>query len=590
MSKIDLKRLDKILPQVRKPGRYIGHEYIAKTEKKNDAYKFAFCFPDIYDIGMSYLGLHIIYELINKRPDFICERVFAPWPDMEELMRANKIALYSVESFSPLNEFDIVGFTLPYQLNYTNILNMLNLGGIPLKSSGRTWPLVIAGGGGCFNPEPLYDFFDIFLLGDGEELVNEILDQYARCAPIKNVTGKKKLLQQLSAISGVYLPSGYEADYNQEGDFLRLGNIDQAVPQQIHKRVFPDLNSFAYTGCFPVPYVETVHERITIEVMRGCINGCRFCEAGFTHRPKRERDVNLILDMAKAAYKNTGYDEISLSSLSSTDYSQLNEAVLNLSQCFKDEKISIALSSLRAEDIASKLPQCLSKLKKTTFTFAPEAATVRLRRIINKNIDIRNLEKAAEVAFQYGWRHIKLYFMIGLPGETDADLEAILNLCIRISNIKKKINGKAANIIASISNFVPKPHTPFQWERMNRQEELIGKQKFIKHKLHNKNIILKFHNPAQSIIEAVISRGDRKIARVLETAFKLGAKFDAWDDYFNYDLWHKSFQKNNISISKYLDKKELKQPLPWEHMLTGVSPVFLEKEYQMAEEEKRILG
>lgn len=536
---------DDILLNVSKPARYIGAEInsIIKDDK-NIKCRIALCFPDVYDVGMSHLGLKILYSILNERQDAACERVFAPWHDMEIIMRDKAIPLFTLETKRALKEFDIVGFSLQYELSYTNVLNMLDLAGIPMFSNQRNerYPLIIGGGPCTFNPEPMADFFDCFVIGDGEEVVLEIVDAFIEHR--KNSTDKVKLLERLADLEGVYVPS---------------------FSSKVKKRSVLNLDEAPYPIKPIVPYVEIVHDRIQLEIMRGCRRRCRFCQAGVIYRPNRERSVKRLISLAKSTYENTGYDEVSLVSLSSGDHSRINEIVSSLKDVFKDRSISISLPSLRAEDLIKGFPLEIASGRRTGLTFAPEVGSQKLRDIINKNISIEALKECVYQAFKNGWRRVKLYFMIGLPQEDYGDLDAIVNLAREISEVKMRINGRSADINASVSVFVPKPHTQFERAAMLSIEEIKKRQSYIKHKAIGSRVRFSFHDARMSYIEAALSRGDRKLSICIYNAWKKGCKFDGWSDHFNYDNWIAAFKETGIDPDYYaLRERNAKETLPWE--------------------------
>ncbi len=577
------KKIDKyLLPNVEKPGRYIGEElYIAKKEIKEDILRILLAFPDTYEIGMSYVGFKILYDIMNRFDFIYTERVFAPWFDAEQILREKEIPLFSLETKTPFSKFDIIGFTLQYELSYTNILNMLSLGGIPLFSKDRknTYPLIIGGGPGAFNPEPIADFFDLFLLGDGETAFPEIAKIIYESKKI-NIP-KKLLLTRLSQIQGVYIPSLYEITY-EKGKIKKIEPKDNA-PYPVKKAIVKDINQVPFPEKPIVPYIKTVHDRAPIEIFRGCDRGCRFCQAGMIYRPVRERDIDTLLPLAKKILKNTGYEDISLISLSTSDYTKIDELIDGLLPYCKDHNISISLPSLRVDTFSISLAERVSRLKKTGLTLAVEAGTERLRNVINKNITEENLMESARAAFEMGWNLIKFYFMIGLPTETKEDIIGIAELAKKIESMGKKIRGKRVNIKISISPFVPKPHTPFQWERQNTKEELDEKIALLKKSLRGKrNIIIKYRDTKLSTIEGVFSRGDRKLAKALYIAQKRGQIMDGWDEGFSYDKWIEIFKEAKIDPFFYLRERETSEILPWEHLSAGIKKEFLIKELEKA--------
>ena len=579
------KKIDKyLLPNVEKPGRYIGEElYIIKKEAKEDLLRILLAFPDIYEIGMSYVGFKILYDIMNKLDFTYTERVFAPWFDAEKILRKKGIPLFSLETKTPISQFDIIGFTLQYELSYTNILNMLDLGGIPLFAKEReNFPIIIGGGPGAFNPEPIADFFDLFLLGDGEIAFPKIAKIIYEGK--KHNISKKELLTELSKIQGVYIPSFYEIVYEKE----KIREIVQKndTPFPVQKAIVRDINRVPFPERPIVPYIKTVHDRAPIEVFRGCDRGCRFCQAGMIYRPVRERNLDNLLSLSKKILKNTGYEDISLISLSTSDYTNIEELIDGLLPYCKTHNISISLPSLRVDTYSVGLAERVSRLKKTGLTLAVEAGTQRLRDVINKNITEENLINSAKAAFEMGWNLIKFYFMIGLPTETREDIIGIVELAKKIESIGKKIRGKKINIKISISPFVPKPHTPFQWERQNTKNELDEKIALLKNLLKGRrNILIKYRDTKLSTIEGVFSRGDRRLAKALYIAQKKGQIMDGWDEGFSYERWLEIFKEANIDYLSYLRERELSEVLPWDHLSAGVKKDFLKKELEKAKME-----
>ena len=580
--------LDKLLKKVEKPVRYTGNEInMCKKDLKNIKSRIAFCFPDVYEIGMSHLGMKILYDLYNRQNDTYCERVFAPWVDMEELMRENGMKLFSLETKTPLNEFDFVAFTLQYEMSYTNILNMLDLGGVPIwsKDRGEDSPIVVAGGPCAYNSEPIADFFDIIIMGEGEEVNIELNNLYIKCKD-ENKT-KEEFLKLACNIDGIYVPSFYEASYNDDGTFKECVPKYKDVPEIIKKRIIKDLDSLTYPEKWIVPYLNVVHDRAMLEIFRGCIRGCRFCQAGYIYRPVREKSRANIERLAESLINNTGYEEISLTSLSTSDYTDFYPLAENLISKFKDKNVSISLPSLRTDSISLKLLDQVSKVRKSGFTIAPEAGTQRLRDVINKGLTEEEILNACKFAFESGWSTIKLYFMIGLPTETYEDLQGIVDLANKIVdvyyNIPKDKRAKGLSITVSASTFVPKPFTAFQWCGQNDIKTIIEKQDFLKKNLTNKAIKFNWHEPEISVIEAVLAKGDRRLSNAIYMAWKLGCKFDSWGDLFKYDIWLKAFEDVGIDYKFYSEKEiSLEQKLPWEHIDVLVSKNFLKREYNNA--------
>lgn len=564
--------LENILEQVRKPARYTGNEWnVTKKDFSSVDVRVALCFPDAYEIGMSHLGFRIIYGILNARQDTLCERVFSPWPDLAGLLRKEGVPLFSLESKVPLAEFDIVAFTLSYEMNYTNVLQILELSGIPLKSEDRAdnSPLIIGGGPCTLNPEPVADFFDLFVIGDGEDAVNEVIDGFRRVKSAR-AASRTQLLPELAKIEGVYVPSFYDVDYCEDGRIKRFTAKREGLPAAIKKRVVGDLDSSFYPTKYIVPYTSIIHDRIVIEIMRGCVHRCRFCQAGICYLPVRIKNKETIFRLIKEAYKNTGYEEFSLMSLSSGNYPgivSLADELANMS-ILKDNGIGLSFSSLRIEDVLSRLPESIKRLKKTGLTLAPEAGTERLRRVISKEMDVGKLLEAVRTAQREGWRRIKLYFMIGLPTEGYADIDGIVDL---LEEIRDSVKHGPFDIVASIAPFVPKPHTPFQWEEMELTDRFYQKMEYMKRRVHSKKIRLKFHKPNLSFLEAVFSRGDRRLGPVLLAAFKNGAQFDSWDEFFDFSRWMEAFANESIDPHFYIASREFGEILPWDHIDGGTS-------------------
>lgn len=581
------KRLEKILPLVQKPARYTGGELNSVIKDKNSvALRYAFCFPDSYEIGMSHLGIKILYSLINAREDAWCERVFAPWTDMEEQMRSNGIPLYALESGDPVKDFDLIGFTLQYELCYTNILNMLDLAGLPVRAADRKdlSPIVMAGGPCACNPEPVAEFFDLFLLGDGEEVMNEILDLYK--AHKQRGSDKAAFLKAAAQLPGVYVPSFYDVTYREDGVVDAIIPADGA-PEKITKRVVRDLDSVFYPDSFVVPFIDVVFDRVTHEIFRGCIRGCRFCQACFLSRPIREKSPDTINEQCKVLCKNTGYDEISLCSLSSSDYSGIEALLSKLLDWTPGEKVNIALPSLRVDNFSDELLKKLTGVRKSGLTFAPEAGTQRMRDVINKNVTEEEIMETSRIAFAGGYSAVKLYFMLGLPTETPEDVQGIAYLAKKVVDafysMPEKPKGKGVNVSVSASNFVPKPFTPFQWEPQATVEELKEKQDLLLHTCPSKKINISFHDIHTSFLEGVFARGDRRLSRVIETAWKNGCVFDSWNDHFRFDTWMDSFAACGLDPAFYANRRrDYGETLPWDHLDFGVSKGYLEKENEKA--------
>lgn len=580
-------KLDEILRLVQKPARYTGGEVNAVVKSKDDVQiRYAFCFPDLYEIGMSHLGMKILYHLANSREDTWCERVFAPANDMEELMRQNGIKLFGLESGDPISDFDLIGFTLQYELCYTNVLNMLDLAGLPVYSKDREelLPVVVAGGPCVCNPEPLADFIDIFLPGEGEEVTHELIDLLKECK--KEGVSKREFLRRAAKIEGMYVPSLYKVEYNENGTIASVTPTETA-PEKVKKRIISDLDSVYYPDKFVVPYVDTVHDRAVAEIFRGCIRGCRFCQAGYIYRPIREKSAEKVYEQSRKLCDSTGYDEVSLCSLSTSDYTQIQKLLDEMLDWASSNMINVSLPSLRADNFPKELMEKLNEVRRSGLTFAPEAGTQRLRDVINKNITEEEILSTSRKAFQGGWTAVKLYFMLGLPEETDEDIVGIANLAQKVVNEfynnPDKPKGKSVTVSVGVSNFVPKPFTPFQWEPFCSLDEIERKQKLLKESVRTKKASLSFHNPKMSMLEAVFARGDRRLCSVLYTAWKSGCAFDAWDDSFDFDKWTSAFGECNIDPDFYiLRKRDFDEVLPWDHLDYGISKKFLIRENELA--------
>ena len=577
---MDNKRLEQLFMTVQKPGRYSGGEInsVIKDKEKVNV-RFAFCFPDTYEIGMSHLGMKILYSLFNSREDIWCERVFAPWIDFERVMRENDIPLFALESRDPISEFDFIGFTLQYELSYTNVLSMLELGGIPLKSCDRKGlsPIVVAGGPCTCNAEPLADFVDIFFLGEGEKSDLEVIDLYKKYKAIGG--SKEEFLRDAAKIEGVYVPSLYDISYNDDGTVKSITPKDNA-PATIRKRIELNLNETYYPDKFVVPYIEIVHDRAVQEIYRGCIRGCRFCQAGFIYRPVREKNADTVNRQARALCDSTGYDELSLSSLSTSDYTELEPLLDKMLDWTERDKVSLSLPSLRIDNFSDELMQKINRLRKSGLTFAPEAGTQRLRDVINKNITEEEILSTCRTAFEGGYTSVKLYFMIGLPTETDEDIKGIADLGQKIVNeyysLEKRPRGKAVNVSISVSTFVPKPFTPFQFEPQITKEEIERRQKYLLSCVTTKKISVSWHDSSTSFLEGVFARGDRRLGKVIETAYKNGARFDGWDECFDLERWLSAFEECGIDPYFYSSRaRSFDEITPWEHLDFAVTKKFL---------------
>ncbi len=584
------KEVERLLLKVQKPGRYVGGELneVIK-DKRGVEVRFAFCFPDTYEVGMSHLGMKILYSQFNSVPYIWCERVFAPWVDMEEEMRKQNIPLYALESGDPLSEFDFIGFTLQYELSFSNMLNMLKLGNVPITTEERGDELkniVVAGGPCACNPEPIADFVDLFFIGEGEEVDLEVMELFRKCRA--EGCNKSEFLRRCAKIEGVYVPSLYDVEYNSDGTIKSFTPKDGA-PEVIHKRVMLDMDKSYYPDNFVVPLVEIVHDRAVQEIFRGCIRGCRFCQAGFIYRPVREKSPDTINAQCRALCNNTGYDEVSLSSLSSSDYSQIVELLEKLTEWTGDEKVSISLPSLRVDGFTDEIMNKIKTVRKSGLTFAPEAGSQRMRDVINKNVREDELMQTCATAFAGGWTTVKLYFMIGLPTETMDDVADIAHLGQAVVdtyyNTPNRAKGKSVRVTVSASSFVPKPFTPFQWEPQDTIPVLHEKQQHIKDSVTSKKITFNYHDADTSFLEAVFARGDRKLCRVMALACERGFHFDGWNDCFSLDKWLELFDECGIDPAFYANRRRsFDEILPWDHIDYGVTKSFLIKECKKAYE------
>lgn len=583
------RKLKEILSRVTKPSRYVGGEW---NQKKKDfdstSVRFCLAFPDVYEVGMSHLGLKLIYHEINRQEDALAERIYTPWPDMAEELRKEKMLLYSLESFRPLKDFDCVGFALLYEMNATNILTMLELSNIPLYSVERTEedPIILAGGPCVCNMEALADFFDLAILGEGEEIIHELADCIRTWKKAGKPAGKQGFLLQAAKIEGIYVPSFYEPIYSQDGTLAEIRKLKEEAALPVKKRVIRDLDQLRIPEEPVVPFLLPVHDRIHLEIFRGCTRGCRFCQAGMIYRPVRERTTENLIQSAKAIAKNSGYDEAALMSLSSADYSCLPELVDALQKELKEEKVNVSLPSLRLDSFSVELAEKVQQVRKSGLTFAPEAGTQRLRDVINKGVTEEDLNTALSAAFSAGWNQVKLYFMIGLPTETDEDIKGIIETAGRVVDLYRSIRGKGGiKVTVSVSSFVPKAHTPFQWFPQNSKIELERKQALLRSIPRPKSISLQYHDARISHIEAVFSRGDRRLSKLIEHAWRKGAKFDGWTEWFRYDLWMESLRELGFDDALYAQReRNFGEILPWDHLSVGVNKSYLLEEWLKAME------
>ncbi len=583
---------DKILSKVTKPTRYTGGELnaVIKDPKTVDI-RFGFCFPDVYEIAMSHLGLKIIYHTLNTRPDTYCERVFAPWDDMEQEMLKYDMPLFALETGDSVTHFDILGFTLQYELSYSNIVNMLKLAKIPILAEDRDeeYPIIYGGGPCAYNAEPIADIFDFFMLGEGEEQVHETMDVLKQWKK-EGKKSKKELLERLCRIDGIYVPSFYDVAYNEDGTIKSITPNNINAPEKVLKRIVKDFDTTYAPDTIIVPFGEVVHDRVMLEVMRGCLRGCRFCQAGYIYRPLRERKHETLLGLADDLLSCSGFDEISLSSLSTSDFSGLPSLTEGLLTMTEEKKIGLSLPSLRIDNFSLELMEKVQKVRKSGITFAPEAGTQRLRDVINKNITEDNILSSTKLLFNGGWTNVKLYFMIGLPTETDTDVCGIPELAGKVLGVyfetPKEERAKNINITVSTSSFVPKPFTAFQWVGMDSREELIRKQKLIKDNIPSKRIRYTYHDNKTSYLEGVFARGDRRLCKSIIKAVELGCKFDGWGEFFDFDKWMQAFNETGIDPDFYTARvRDYEEVLPWEHIDVGVTKEFFIRESEKAKAE-----
>ncbi len=579
--------LDAILPNVTKPARYTGQEWNQVRKPWSlEKLTIALAYPDVYEVGMSNLGLAILHELLNQQEWIVAERVYTPWPDMEKAMREAGIPLFSLESRRPLNDFDIIGFSLQYELNYSNVLTMLDLAGIPLHASVRlalpAAPLVIGGGTCTYNAEPVADFFDLFVIGEGEEVVLELAALYLEVKDTVAIDDwKQHFLWRAAQMEGVYVPGLYSVGYAPDGTVSAVAPLKPGVPEVVRKRIVHDLPPPPVRPV--VPFVQVVHDRAMIEVMRGCKRGCRFCQAGMIYRPVRERPVDDLLTAAGELLSNTGHEEVALVSLSSTDYTYIERLVRELSQRYAEKKISVSLPSLRTDAFSIELARMIQRTRKTGLTFAPEAGSERLRCVINKGVTAEDLLQTAEAAYASGWQRIKLYFMLGLPTETMEDVLAIADLVMSVHSIGRRERGRRAQVNVSVNTFVPKPHTPFQWLPLESPETIGQRQKALRKALHIRAIKLGWSSAEETWLEAALSRGDRRLGQVILRAWQHGARFDAWNEWLQPEVWHTAFVESGLEPAFYTTRhREQNEVFPWDHIDTGVRKGFLWEEYQRA--------
>ena len=585
---------DEILMRVDKAARYIGNEFNSvKKDLSTVDIRFAMCFPDVYEIGMSHLGIQILYEMFNRRSDTYCERVYSPWPDLHAIMKEEKIPLFSLETQSPIRDFDFLGITLQYEMCYTNILQVLDLSGIALfqKDRAEEDPIVIGGGPCVYNPEPIADFFDLFYIGEGETVYNELLDLY-KSMKADGSYHRAEFLHEASKIPGIYVPSFYDVAYNEDGTIASFTPIYEDVPKKVKRQVVMDLDASPYPMKPVVPYVRATQDRVVLEIQRGCIRGCRFCQAGMIYRPNREKSLEVLRDYAIQMLENTGYDEISLSSLSSSDYTQIEDLVNFLIEECDKRKINISLPSLRIDSFSLDVMSKVQDINKSSLTFAPEAGSQRMRNTINKGLTEEDIMNGAELAFKGGWNKVKFYFMLGLPGEEEEDMRAIPELSNRVAALyydtvpKEQRHGKC-QITMSTSFFVPKPWTPFQWARMYEPNEYLRRAKIVndtmKEQLNHKSLSYQWHQADVTVLEGIFARGDRKLSKAIAYAYKQGCFFDAWGEYFDYQKWLDAFAACGIDPDFYtMREREVTEILPWDFIDTGIRREFLEHEWEQA--------
>lgn len=588
---------DEILMTIEKPARYIGGEVnaVMKDKEKVDI-RFAMCFPDVYEIGMSHLGIQILYDMFNRREDVYCERVYSPWTDLDQIMREKKIPLFAVESQDPIRDFDFLGITLQYEMCYTNILQILDLSGIPLHAEERTWddPIVIGGGPCTYNPEPIAPFFDLFYMGEGEVVYFELLDRYKE---IKKKGGSRlEFLEEAAKIPGIYVPAFYDVTYREDGTIAAMTPNRPCAPATVKKQLVTEMSDTYYPEKPVVPFLRATQDRVVLEIMRGCIRGCRFCQAGMVYRPVRERSLEELKRLAKAMLKNTGHEEISLSSLSSSDYTKLQELVNFLMDEFDGKGVNVSLPSLRIDAFSLDVMSRVQDVKKSSLTFAPEAGSQRLRNVINKGLTEEDIINGSTEAFKGGWNRVKLYFMLGLPTETVEDMEGIAQLSEKVAEVyydtvpKEQRHGKV-QVTASTSFFVPKPFTPFQWARMCTKEEFLERAGIVNRKmkemLNRKSLRYNWHEADVTVLEGILARGDRRVAAVIEEAYRRGALYDSWSEHFKNEIWMDSFEACGVDMDFYtVRERSLEEVFPWDFIDAGVSKEFLKREWEHAKQEK----